>query len=441
MTPPPPRHNWIIRAFTAPVLRWVTWLATLILVAAIIGHWTAPTIGGIGPALLWLGILVSPTLSIIVVVALRILERYPQVQPGLEALGRAGSLAACIGLSALAVLELQYRESHPIPAMQFQTKDPLIYLQRPDPVLGWRSAKNYSIPMDFLSGTRKFTTNSRGFRDIEQQPDQDRPRVVIIGDSFPLGWGGDIEDSITPLLRQVLPEAQIFNASWQAYTKDQIHWSYQELARPLRPTVVLMMMLTDPFRDTSLPLYFGLRKPYNLLDGDRLIQGGTPVSHYNNAKENQAYYMQWQSRRVTDPVSAWRFLTRDFIPAHSAFGRQVLTSYEWQEANELGMPPIDAIESKIMAKLKSEVEADGAHLIVVPAPRLDIFQLTSDPVQAMQRHLDGYRALGIDTVDITPLLLKNWPKCFNGDKHPTALAIKRIHKAVADRIRAYISHN
>ena len=58
MTPPPPRHNWIIRAFTAPVLRWVTWLATLILVAAIIGHWTAPTIGGIGPALLWLGILV-----------------------------------------------------------------------------------------------------------------------------------------------------------------------------------------------------------------------------------------------------------------------------------------------------------------------------------------------------------------------------------------------
>lgn len=441
MTLPAPRHNWMIRALTTPIVRGITWLGIVIAIGVAVGQWTTPALGGLGPALFWIGIVVLPFVLTTVAVLLYLLERYPNIQHTLGSVFQACSVVAFIGLLALATLEAQYRASHPIPPMEFESKDPLIYLQRPDPVLGWRSARNYSVPMDFLSGTRRFTTNSLGFRDIQQELDPNRPRVVIIGDSFPLGWGGDVQDSITPMLRKVLPEAQIFNASWQAYSKDQIRWSYQKLARPLQPRVVVMMLMSDPFRDTSLPLYFGLRKPYNLLDGDKLIQAGTPVEFYKNAEENRAYHTEWQARRVSGPVSAWHFLTHDFIRAHSAFGRQVLTTLEWREAQRLGMPPIDAIESKIMSKLKAEVEADGAHLIVVPSPRIDIFKVMKDPIWSMQRHLDSYRKLGIDTVDITPLLVEDWSRCFNAEKHPNALAIRRLHGSLGDHIRPHLGPN
>lgn len=431
----------MIRALTTPIVRWITWLGIVIAIGMAVGRWTAPALGGLGPAIFWIGMVALPFVLTTAAVLLHLIEHYPNIRPALTSISQACGVATFIGALALATLEAQYRAFHPIPAMEFESKDPLIYLQRPDPDLGWRSAPNYSLPMDFLSGTRGFTTNSRGFRDIEQDLDLTKPRVVIIGDSFPLGWGGDVEDSITPVLRKTLPEAQIFNASWQAYTKDQIRWSYQKMARPLKPKVVVMMLMSDPFRDTSLPLYFGLRKPYNLLDGDKLILAGTPVEFYKNAEENRAYYTEWQARRVSGPVSAWRYLTHDFLLAYSAFGRQVVTTLEWRDAQRLGMPPLDAVEAKIMSTLRAEVEADGAHLIVVPSPRVDIFKVLKDPVRAMQRYLDDYRHLGIDTMDITPLLLKDWPQCFNGDKHPNALAIQRIHGPLGDRIRAHLGSN
>lgn len=422
-----------------PVARWVGLLGVVLAIATCVGWVTTPSLGGLGLVMFWLGILSLPVVWLVALVLAGLTERYPGIQPAVGSISKTCAGTAVLGLLVLTTLEMQYRESNPIPRMQFENKQPLIYLQRPDPILGWRGAPNFTKVMDFLSGVRQFTTNSRGFRDIEQELDPDRPRVVVIGDSVPLGWGGDVEDSLTPRLRKILPDAQLFNASWQAYTKDQIAWSYRVMARPLSPKVVVMMFLSDPFEDTSQPLYYGWRKPYYLLDGEQLILKGTPVRFDNSAVQNRTFYRNWQIQRITGPVSAWHYLTHDFIRTHSAFGRQVLNTLQWREVNNSGMPPINALESKILSKLKAEIEADGAHLIVVPTPRKGLFQHAEDPVRAMQRHLEGYRRLGIDTFDITPLLLGNWAKCFNQDAHPNALAIKRIQRPLSERIRSYLT--
>jgi hypothetical protein len=421
-----------------PVVRWVTYLGILIVIGSTVGLTTTPALGALGPALAWIGILVLPVVLTTIVVTLRLVEQHPHIQASLGFVGAGGITAGLIGLLVIVVLELQYRASHPIPPMQLSSKDTLMYLQRADPILGWRGSPNYSRPMDFRGGPRQFTTNSRGFRDIEQDVDPKRPHVVIIGDSFPIGWGSDVEDSIATHLRRTLAEAQIFNASWQSYGKDQVAWSYRVLAKPLRPKVVVMMLLSNPFRDTSKPLYFGLRKPHYLLEGGKLVLAGSPVQHYKDEETNRLYFQDWQAQRINGPASAWHYLTRDFILENSAFGQRVLNTLERREINGPGVPPIDAVESKILSNLKAEIEADGAHLIVVPAPRPEFFRFAAKPAQAMERHLDGYRDLGIDTVDITTLLLTAWKSCFNRDAHPNALASQRIALPLADRIRPYL---
>ncbi len=436
MPTPNRQHNWLIRVFTTPIARVLAGGSLLMLAAAAVGWATPPTFGGLGPTIFWLGLLTAPLAFASAVVMVWLLGRHAGLQPALRTVGSSALGSLLITLLVLSTLELQYQSSHPLPPLQLSSKDPMIYLQRPDPDLGWRGARDYSRTMDFLSGPHLFATNSRGFRDLEQEPDPERARVVIIGDSFPLGWGADVEESITPALRRAAPETQFFNASWQGYGKDQIAWSYQKLARPLRPQVVLMMFMCEPFRDTSQPLYHGLRKPYQVLEGDQLRLIGAPARPLQDAASNLIYRRHWHAARIDGPGAAWRFLSREFPWEHSAFARRVITTLDWRQANAQGLPPIDRIEAKILAHLLQQTKADGAHLIVVPAPRRSLFQHTDDPHRAMQRHLRGYRQLGIETLDITPLLLDDWRRCYNLDAHPNNLAIERIQGLLSRRIRA-----
>ena len=271
------------------------------------------TLGGFGMALLWLAIVVVPGLLLAAGIIGALSDRHPTIGATLDALWRAVWISlACIGAAAL-VLEWQFRTTHPLPQVRFASPDSLTYLQRPDPVLGWRGAKDFSQRVAFITGTRVFKTNSLGFRDIEQTIDQ-RPHVVVLGDSFPNAWGLDVEDGIVHQIRTKLPGAQLFNASWHGYGKDQIAWSYRRLARPLQPRVVVMMFIIDPFKDTSRPIYAGIRKPYYLRAGDALELAGTPVLYHQGAAADRAYYGDWHRRPHRQPMGGGGLSRRRLPP-------------------------------------------------------------------------------------------------------------------------------
>ena len=71
------------------------------------------------------------------------------------------------------------------------------------------------------------------------------------------------------------------------------------------------------------------------------------------------------------------------------------------QINRSGFPPLNDVETAILADLKRQIEADGARMIIGTAPTMDVFQQTRDPVAAMRPHLDSYREIS-DPIDITP---------------------------------------
>jgi hypothetical protein len=341
-----------------------------------------------------------------------------------------------IAFFGLVAVEIRTRYAGPMQHQVYVSDDQLIHLQRPHPELGWIGAPEYEVDQEFPGRTLRFATNSQGFRDIEQTPDPARPHLVIIGDSFPLGWGNELADSAGPILRAALPEFQVFNAAWQGWSKDQIAWSYQLLARPLTPRVVLMMFVVDPAIDGSLPLYLGLRKPYCLLRQGHLLREGIPVRSLAPVEDNIRYFRAWEAARVTDPLAALRFCLQEFPRRYTALGQRLLPDYDWAEVDRSGLEPIDAIEAAIMEQLAAAVQRDGARLIVVPAPRRSLFANAKDPGAAMVRHLDGYRRLGLETVDIMPALGDDWQACLNPEEHLNGEGMRRIRALLVQHVRA-----
>ncbi|MCA8954888.1 MAG: SGNH/GDSL hydrolase family protein [Planctomycetes bacterium] len=401
-------------------------------VGGLAGTW----LGGYGPALLWLGALAAQA-ALLAAVALRaLLRRAPDLAPKVDAVAAALLRAGALALAAFLAAEWATRSDHPLPQREWASVDTLEHDRIPDPLLGWRNAASYRRIHEFADGPREFATNSLGFRDIEQQRDPTRPCVVILGDSYPLAWGSGVEDGMTPRLRADLPGVQVFNAACGGWGKDQIAMSFDRLARPLRPDVVLMAYLVLP-NETSSPLLEGLRKPYYLLHDGNLSLHGLPVLFHQSAAANRHYYGVWQGQRIHGPRTALEFLI-DTLRDSSTIVHRTCPPFDWRRIDATGLPPIDAVESAILAQLRRDVEASGARLLLALSPCTSLLANARDPVAAMRRHVAGYHAVGIETFDLTPWVVEDWHSCFNAEAHPNGVANQRARAALAARVRALL---
>ena len=396
-------------------------------------------IGGLGPSLVWIGMICAGMAILLDLVMSKILQWNEDLEreliPVLRPLMSSLSIAAQVGILALVTMEVVSRFIHPMPDPAWIRENPLNSLQRPDSTLGWVPAQNYDAVLQQGGKRIAMKTNSRGFRDIEQEIDLERPRVVVIGDSFAVGWGSEFAEGITPRLREDLPEAQIFNSSWAGWSKDQISLSYGVRAKPLKPDIVLAMFMVEPGVDQSGPLYFGQRKPWFTLKDRRLVLQGMPLTFNVPTQVNRRLYLHWEADQITGPLVAMRFLAVEFPRRHLAMGRRFLPVPDWEEVNRSGLPSLSLVESAILADLKKQIEGDGGVLLVALAPRPPVFQNCDDPIDAMRQHLDSYRRIGLNPLDITPYIAEDWEQCYNQENHPNGRGLDRIRDPLARKIR------
>jgi len=162
-----------------------------------------------------------------------------------------------------------------------------------DPTLGWRMKPSASIRRHTSEFDVRVATNSRGIRDDESVGYAKHPgttRILMVGDSFTLGYTVARPDTIPDLLERALRSegraAEVVNGGTEGYSTDQeVLWLASEGASYSPDVVVLQMYENDIFWN-SQERY--LRYPKPLLLGpkrtaveprDATAPGGAGAGH------------------------------------------------------------------------------------------------------------------------------------------------------------------
>ncbi|MFI5348037.1 MAG: SGNH/GDSL hydrolase family protein [Elusimicrobiota bacterium] len=185
----------------------------------------------------------------------------------------SGFLALIGGLAARSVLALSgfgagHRDRFTDPADRF------------DPELGWAPIPNYQA----LIESDRVTTNRLGFRSPEL--DDDRDKIVILGDSVAWGNGVGDEQTVSSRLQRRLSgmPLQVVNMAVSGYGPDQEYvWLRRNISslnrRRKTKLIVLVLCAYNDLDDLANPFAEGRIKPhYRMRDGR--LNAPSPVSKY-----------------------------------------------------------------------------------------------------------------------------------------------------------------
>ncbi|MDJ0786877.1 MAG: SGNH/GDSL hydrolase family protein [Myxococcota bacterium] len=102
-----------------------------------------------------------------------------------------------------------------------------------------------------------------GLRDRSYPKDRtpDRPRMLVLGDSFGWGHGVEFHEMASELLEARYPNWEIINASVSGYGTDQQLLWYRNEGRAYAPDVVLQLFHPNDFLDNHRWSRYGYRKP------------------------------------------------------------------------------------------------------------------------------------------------------------------------------------
>jgi hypothetical protein len=147
-------------------------------------------------------------------------------------------------------------------------------MYRHDPLLGWFPQPNSS----FVGKGDRIRHNSRGFRDMEQQPDA-RRGIMVLGDSFVWGYEVDQEARFTDRMRELFRDVPVYNLGVSGYGTDQEYLLLQREFDFYHPAIVFLEFTTDnDMDDNATDMRYGTYfKPYFRPDGGGLKLCGVPV--------------------------------------------------------------------------------------------------------------------------------------------------------------------
>lgn len=128
------------------------------------------------------------------------------------------------------------------------------------PILGWRLNPNLRI--DDYDGGKLFTSNSHGLRGQKEFTFErnEKPRIIVFGDSFTLGEQVSDEDTFVHVLGELLPNAEVLNMGVRGYGHDQMLLMFQEVGVLYKPNIVIFGFLGID-QDRNLVNFRSFSKP------------------------------------------------------------------------------------------------------------------------------------------------------------------------------------
>ena len=94
--------------------------------------------------------------------------------------------------------------------------------------------------------------NQKGFRGSEVAYERsDKPRIVVLGDSFVWGFGVEESEMFTSVLKTLVPDVEIVNLGVNAYSTDQELLLYVEEGRKYSADLIILVVSDNDFTDNA----------------------------------------------------------------------------------------------------------------------------------------------------------------------------------------------
>ena len=147
-------------------------------------------------------------------------------------------------------------------------------------LLGWFPDANINVQWKTPVNRYFFVrSNDLGFRDRMHFKQQNKPRIVVMGDSFVWGYDSEVSERWTDILQQRYPEIEFFNLGVSGYGTDQELILAREYLPLLRPDVIILLFNRTDYQDNSTNVnYHYYYKPYFTFDDSKKLKlAGVPV--------------------------------------------------------------------------------------------------------------------------------------------------------------------
>lgn len=270
-----------------------------------------------------------------------------------------------------------------------------------DPLLGWSLQKNKDAVLKIDHGTFPMKFNSLGIRGEKEYSfsrNPEKKRILVVGDSFPFGWGVLDQETFSAQLESRNPDAEVINTGVPGYGIDQMYLSYLNLGMKFQPDVVLVGLYPEDFwRATRAFSDTGHTKPYfTLLASGALKLHNSPAPPPFSLTTNQFPPLIEKGR--VQAILNQSYLFRFFYKRLIKLGKSLKivdpnTTDEW------------VLGKSILRALTSEIKKSGATplFFIIPPERWVLDSSEDSLRKAIKRFANDS---GVLFVDFTPELKK-----------------------------------
>ena len=275
-----------------------------------------------------------------------------------------------------------------------------------DATLGWRMKPGYSA-----DGVHH---NSRGYRGAREfSAASDRPRILLLGDSFTYGLGVADDETLGAQLA-TLTGSEVINTAVAAHSVDQSLLLWEHEGGAYRPRTVVLGYAVDKFFTNPLALR-NLPKPWFSIGDNTLQLHGTPLP----APEQLA-----DSDRLRRPFS-FRLVDA---------GRWLLGRLRTKAGLSPDFTRQAALSEALLGRLDQSVRDNGGRLIVAFIGAC--FDGDADNRRAEEAIMASCKRLDLDCIDLAAAMRRgDYAGYYGGNCHWSPAG----HRFAAERIAAIVN--
>jgi lysophospholipase L1-like esterase len=336
-------------------------------------------------------------------------------------------------------IEITYRIFDPFPYVPWWKDNHTEHgnLSQYEETLGWKGIPNAREKFVTRNNEVLLQHNRLGFRDVDHQElTGGREAIVFLGDSFTWGYEVNFGEMFVNILREKLPQYEIFNLSHRGYGTDQSLLTFMQWNRPGAIKLVILMFSENDFDDNNSSYRYFKHKPKYVLQDERLVLTNVPVPKDKGWQQRKSLKNQVPSLKIRSKyLPAKSHFIHDVGIRIKSFIRKNRQSANWilePKEPKLGKREYE-LTKRLVRELRGVVSKRGGELVVVaiPSKRQFISNYSYTPYQIEVEKI--CKNLNIDYLDLAPyfrnaLLRTYYRKGGHWNKHGNKVVAKALEE-------------